>query len=195
MPSLIVPMKPFITQAEFLSRYDWRWVAKQVLDTNTSATESELKSDTGGGAILKLFLSEASEMVMGAAAVGDRYNAQANPNLPPLANDLAIYGGALLARIVSDLTMGLILKRRARGAKDQEGLTAAYEEALEYLEQMRRGERIFFAVPNVPQAGLPTTETMSPPIGRPGAPIISNNTRIFGDIGYNRNYGLNGGGC
>ena len=183
-------MAPFCSNAAFLVRYDWRWVGKQILDNNSAATEVQCLSSP----VVTAFLTEASEMVMSAAAVGDRYNTQKNPSLPPIANDLAVYGGTLLTRIVSDLTMGLILKRRARGAKDEEALGLPYVQALEYLEQMRQGERIFFMVPGVPEAGLPAHAPLSAPLGYHGPELISNNSRIFGSIGFNRNYGIAGPG-
>lgn len=188
-----MPVRPypvlFITNEQFFSMNDWRWVAKQVLDDGSAATLTALLDPTTiAGGIVQSFIAQASEMTMSAAAVGDRYNTQNNPLLPPIANDLALYGGTLLVRIVGDLTMGLILKRRARGAKDQEALTLAYTEALGYLEQMRQGERIFFMVPGVPEAGLTATQPMTPGPGL-GPPLITNNCAIFGTIGLERNYG------
>ena len=171
----------FITPADLLIRYDWRWIGQNILDTipGTAANEAGVLASPK----VQAFIEEASEMVMGAAAVGDRYTAE----------EIQQYGGALLQRIVSDLVIGLILKRRVRSSKDEEAFTLAYNEALAYLEQLRRGERIFYLVPNVPQAGLPATANMAAQPGF-GPPLITNNPRIFGTIGFNQNYGINGGG-
>lgn len=153
-------MTPFLSNDDMLKRYDWRWIAKNVTDgttltNNVAATLAELQGATGGGAVLTILITEASELLMGAAAVGARYTE----------NDLRTYGGSLLTRIVADLTMGLILKRRARALTDEDELSKPYAEALAYLEQLRRGERIFWAVPNVPEAGLPESASMEPRVG------------------------------
>lgn len=169
----------FITNAQLLDRYDYRWIGQQMLDTAAAATQADLlNSGSTAGGRLQAFIGEASEMLMAAAAVGDRYNAA----------DIQTYGGQLLIRIVSDLTMGLILKRRARPVESDEALTRAYDEALGYLEQLRQGERIFYMVPNVPEAGLPAQQTLAALPGF-GPPLITDQCRIFGDIGYGLNYG------
>ena len=152
-------MIPFVTNSEFLLRFDWRWISKNVLDNNSAATLIQLQTPTDpGGDVLAEFLSEASEDLMGAAAVAARYSEA----------DIRTYGGSLCTRIVSDLTMGKILKRRGRALSDESALSMPYNEALGYLEQLRRGERIFFAVPLVPEAGLPGTAGMIPGQFNPG---------------------------
>lgn len=151
-------MAAFVTNARFLQTYDWRLVAKNILDGDTASssaappTKGELESNSRSGLILSRFLEQASEMTMAAAAVGNRYSV----------SDLTTYGGELLVRIVCDLAIGLILKRRGRALSDQDALSRSYQESLEYLEQLRRGERIFFAAPGVPEAGVPATATMIP---------------------------------
>lgn len=171
----------FITTADLLIRYDWRWIGNNILDTipSTAATEAQVLASPKVEALIQT----ASEMVMAAAAVGARYTPE----------EVQQYGGALLAQIVSDLVAGLILKRRMRASDDEKPFTAAYEEALAYLEQLRRGERIFYAVPDVPQAGLPTTTTMAAQPGF-GPLLATNNVRVFGTIGQAINYGQNYGG-
>lgn len=168
-------MISFLTNTQFLTRFDWRWVAKNVTDgttltNNVAATLSELQGNSGGGAVLEALIAEASEMVMAAAAIGNRYSLA----------DVSTYGGSLLLRITSDLTMGLILKRRGRALTDEEALSKPYFEALDYLEQLRRGERIFWAVPNVPEAGVPGSAQMAPVPGF-GQPLITQNPAVFGN--------------
>lgn len=175
-------MPQFVTAAQVVAAYDWRWIAQNITDTGIPATEAQVLASTK----LAGFIEEASETILGACAVGARYSL----------TDLETYGGALLRRITCDLVMGLILKRRVRAVKDTEAYTAAYEEALNYLELLRRGERVFYAVPNVPEAGLPTTENLAPTPSSTGQPLITDNSRIFGSIGWDRNYGYgNRGGC
>ena len=162
----------FITNAQFLVRYDARWVGKNMLDDGTAASAADL-ADEGSvpGARLEQLIQEASELVMAAGAVGARYSV----------SDLVTYGGQLLVRIVSDLTVGLILKRRARALTDENQLSGPYAEAMGYLEQLRRGERIFWAVPDVPEAGLPGTGTMLPTPGFQPPLWTQYATRVFGN--------------
>lgn len=176
-------MSLFVTNAQFLSRFDWRWVAKNVSDTGavavpppvtaaTLATYAELTGATGIGATLNQLITDAEELVMGAACVAARYS-QA---------DLLTYGGNLLARIVCGLTIGLVVQRRGRAVADDKEYSQPYTEALDYLEQLRRGERIFFAVPNVPEAGLLSTAPLIPVPGA-GVPTLAESAaRFFGAL-------------
>lgn len=173
-----MPAPAFITAADLTARYDWRWIAQNITDDGKPATEAQVLASTK----IEAFIEEASEMVLSACAVGARYSL----------TDLETYGGVLLKRITADLVIGAILKRRVRASKDNEAFTAAYQEALDYLEQLRRGDRIFYAVPNVPEAGLPTTENLAPTPSGTGRPLITDNTRIFGTVGWDRNYGYGG---
>lgn len=193
-------MTTFVSNAQFLVLYDGRWVGKNVLDDGTASTVASLQDPTSpGGLVLAALILEASEMLMAAAAVGARYSI----------TDIATYGGSLLIRIVSDLTMGLILKRRARALSDEAALSGPYAEALQYLEQLRRGERIFFAVPDVPEAGLPGSTPMEPfnlngvPITNPAPGVVgigpcnwvNSARRYFGYGAGGCNGGNNGGFC
>lgn len=161
----------FATNAQFLTRYDARWVGKNMLDDGTAASAASL-ADTSStaGSRLQTMIQEASEIIMAAAAVGARYAVA----------DLVTYGGQLLVRITCDLTMGLVLKRRGRAVTDESQLSGPYAEALGYLEQLRRGERVFYAVPEVPEAGLPGTTNMNPIPGIQPALITSGAFRLLG---------------
>lgn len=153
-------MTPFLTNTQFLDRVDWRWVAKNILDSATVSSSSATPPtyseliDTGStaGARLEQLITDASEKLMAAAAVGARYTE----------DDVRTHGGNLVLSIVSGLSVGPILQRRVRATSDESSLNLMYTEALDYIEQLRRGERIFFAVPNVPEAGLPGHPTMNP---------------------------------
>lgn len=174
--------QPFITNEVFLKRYDWRWVAKNVLDgatANTSAalpTKADLEDeDTEAGSVLYECIFDASEMVMAAAAVGARYTVE---DLMPSGDYPG--GGRLLRRIVADLTMGFILQRRGRAIADEQSLSGPYNEAVAYVEQLRRGERIFFQVPDVPEAGLPDVAAMDPIPGLNSQLLTQDAYRYFG---------------
>lgn len=168
---------PFVTNDQFLVRYDWRWVAKNVLDvqygagTPAAATRAQLIDESSeAGTVVYECLFEASEMVVAAAAVGARYTVV----------ELLEAGGRLLTRIVSDIGIGLILKRRGRAITDEKELSGPYGEAMAYLEQLRRGERIFFMVEDVPEAGLPDTASMEPLAGIEPPTITQDAVRYFG---------------
>ncbi len=173
----------FCTPTQLLTRYDFRWIGNQINDNGTAATQAQVLVSP----VIAELIQDASEQVLGAATIGERYSRA----------DLECYGGRLLVRITCGLVLGLILKRRARGSKDEEALTTDYNESLAYLEQLRRAERIFFNVPGVVEAGVPSTAPMVNVNGF-GPPFISNNVNIFGNIGCDRNYGNqlgSGGGC
>lgn len=163
-------MTPFATNQQFLDRHDGRWVAKNMLDDNTAPTVAQLANTaTAAGARLEQLITDASEKLMSAAAVGARYTVA----------DLVTYGGNLVISITCDLAVGPILKRRGRSVDNYEKYSAAYTEACDYVEQLRRGERIFFAVPDVPEAGLPASADMAPGIFNPPN-IAAQAGRYFG---------------
>jgi len=173
-------MTPFVTNRQFLQRYDGRWVGQNILDDNSAASIASLQIvSTEAGTRLQSILSEASEMVMSAAAVGARYTERDLRDRP---NDSPPYvgGGDFLVRIVCNIAMGLVLMRRGRALSDENALSGPYNDAMAQLELLRRGERIFFNVPGVPEAGLPSTASMAP---RPGIdpPLITQEAaRYFG---------------
>jgi hypothetical protein len=166
-------LTPFITNDQFLRRYDYRWVAQDLLDDGTIPTYADLtNTSTTAGSRLQDFAFEASEIVLSAAAVAARYSE----------DDLRDYGGYLLLRICADLMVGLILKRRNRAVADEKEVTGPYAEALGYLELLRRGERIFSEVPDVSKAGLPETASMNPILGINPSLITQRAYRYFGPI-------------
>lgn len=163
-------MNPFATNSQMLDRYDARWLGKNLLDDGTAASAATLANAyTVAGGRLQTLLTDASEELMAAAAAGARYTE----------DDLRTYGGNLVVAIVCGLTLGLVVKRRGRALTDSKELSAAYDVAAEQVEQLRRGERIFFAVPDVPEAGLPESADMAP---GPLAPAswASQASRYFG---------------
>lgn len=182
-------MPSFLTNTEMTTRYDWRWLAQNLVEgaTITGAvtppTLAILQGVSGAGATLATLIEDASDLVMGAAAIGNRYSV----------DDVTTYGGSLLKWLTAGLTLGGVLKRRVRASDQDAAFAKAYEEALEYLELLRRGERIFYAVPDVPEAGVPGTAGMVPLPGF-GPPYMSQNARIFGCTTANQRYPWGWGG-
>ena len=186
-------MDSFITAAQLFDRLDWRWIAKNILDGPSASTSIAppsladlLDTNTVAGARLYQLMKDASEKLMGAAAIGARYTV----------DELTQYGGNLLVSTVAGLSIGPILSRRTRAVSDEKVLNAMYTEAVEYVEQLRRGERIFFQVPDVPEAGLPESADMAPgPLAPPN--FSAQASRYFGCPAANDGVQSNtsGGGC
>lgn len=181
-------MTPLLTNAQLFNYVDSRWVAKNLLDDGTAASLADmLDTGTVAGARLEILITAASEKLMSAAAIGARYSE----------TDVRTYGGELSRSITAGLSMGPVLHRRGRAVTDYAKLSAQYDEAEAYIEQLRRGERIFFAVPDVPEAGLPASADMGPnPLQPPN--IACQASRYFGfpaaGDGYRSPY-TGGNGC
>jgi hypothetical protein len=165
-------MSPFLTNAEFLARHDGRWIGKNLLDDGTAPTIAQMSDpSTVSGIRLETLITDASEELMSAAAVGARYTE----------DDLRTYGGNLVKSITAGLAIGPILERRGRAVEDWDKMSAAYNRAAKRVEELRRGERIFFAVPDVPEAGLPESASMSPRAGIDPPAISTQASRYFGN--------------
>lgn len=170
----------FLTAAQFVQRYDVRRVGDWLKDDNTRATAADIANPvTTAGAIVALALEEASELIVAAGAVGKRYTRADLAGL--VANTTATPSGYLLQRLTADLAFGLLVKRRALPHEETEALGPAYGEALAYLEALRRGDRIFFDVADVPEAGLPDHTDMHGPVPQFDCPrLMSSNVPFFG---------------
>lgn len=167
----MTPPLLFCTNSDLLSRFDSRWCAMNLLDDGTTPTLSQLlDTSTVAGARLQSLIGDASEMLMSAASVSARYSVL----------DLQTYGGNLLINITAGLAMGPILKRRGRTVTTNKMISDAFTEAMSYIEQLRRGDRIFSMVPNVPAAGLMNTVCMTPCIPFGGPDITQVSGRYFG---------------
>lgn len=180
-------MTPLITNAIFFDYCDHRWIAKNILDDNTAATLADmLDTNTTAGARLERLITAASEQLMSAASVAARYSE----------DDVRTYGGELSRMITAGLAIGPILDRRGRAVENYDKMSAQYNKATDYIEQLRRGERIFFAAPGVPEAGLPASADMAPDLLNPPN-IAAQAGRYFGcpaaSDGYQSRFG--GGGC
>lgn len=170
-------MSVYLISADTLFNFcDWRVVAKNILDTEPGsvATLAQLtNTSSAAGARLQTLIGSASEMLLAAACGQARYSLA----------DIQTYGGGLRDMIVAWLTVGPILARRERPGDDEESLALSYKMAVNYLEQLQNGERIFYAVPNVPEAGLPATATMCPQPGFNPPTFVQKAGRYFGNAG------------
>src|SRR5688572_11874066 len=134
----------YCTIGEFLDRYDRRIIADWLSDTGVKLTTDALNSSTR----LTEILQDASGLVESACLVGEKYRPE----------DLAALTGnskRFLMRLVADLAIGMI--RGRRGYNEEEGVMPQHKAALEMLENIRNGERIF-GLAEVMTAGNPTSE-------------------------------------
>lgn len=160
-----------LSAEQFFTYHDYRWVAKNMLDAGSPASLADMiDSGTTSGARIAEFIEMGEGQLFAATAIGDRYSV----------DDVVLYGGALARWIVANITIGPVLGRRDRAVTDEKKLSLQFELAQEYLEQLRRGERIFALVPNVPEAGLPGTATMLPLPGVNPPLITQQAVRYFG---------------
>ena len=147
-------MFTFLTNIQFFIFFDWRWVAQNLYDLSkgqllpSDGGYADLSSQAGlppynAGLTLATLCGAASEELMSAAAIGARYQR----------SDLTQYGGNLVVKVAAALVAGSVLGRRVRATDIDKLYGAAYESAQGMLEALRRGERIFDAVPNVEAAG------------------------------------------
>lgn len=142
-----------------------------LLDDGTSPSLTDMLSPlTVAYGRIQNLIGDSSEMLLSAASVSARYSIQ----------DLQTYGGNLLINITCGLAMGPILKRRSRPVTNNKMISDAYTEAMSYIEQLRRGDRIFAMVPNVPEAGLMQVANMTPCIPYCGVDITQVSQRYFG---------------
>lgn len=130
----------YASAADFLGRYDARSVGDYVSDLGVKVDPVSLLTNAN----LLTALADASGMVESACLVGLRYQP----------SDLAgLTGNSLsfLKRLVCDLAIGMLMMRRPQ--KDRP-IPVTYEMALEFLERLRTGERIF-GIQETAEAGTP----------------------------------------
>lgn len=128
---------------DLVSYYDASVVAD--LASDTEMPESDLNSSR---IVLKL-LAFASGRINSAASVAARYSAE----------DLALLTGddkEVLTELCCTLAMGKLLGRRP-GSQHAEAYQEHIEAAEEFLDRLRKGERVFAFEENV-EAGLPLVD-------------------------------------
>lgn len=136
----------YLTNAEFLQRFDARLVGDLVQDVNTRASSGSLATDTN----LTAVLNDASGWVESACFVGQRYTTTDLTTLPT--NSLS-----LLKRLVADIGLVFLAQRRGYSYKDKYPLL---EESIKLLDRIRLGERVF-DVTEVEKKGNPTSDAVS----------------------------------
>lgn len=119
----------YLPVGELLKRVDWRTIADFVSDAGTRGAQSTLATDPNVAALLL----DASGMVESACLAGNRY-------LPVDLAALTGAGQAYLFRLIADVFVGLMIRRRPDKALP---VPVCYEDAMQQIEKLRGGDRIF----------------------------------------------------
>lgn len=135
----------YATPAQMGTRYDIRRIGDLVSDTG-DRDPAPLTSP-----VLAACLDDASGHIDSACRVGGRY---ATSELTAMTG----YGASLLVRLTCDIAYGLLVARRGYSATDQQAMAPNYKPALDMLELVRKGERVFDVFNGGdPDEGSPTT--------------------------------------
>lgn len=129
----------YCTVDEFLVYCDRRTVARLLSDENAAVDDGDLADDPK----LASILLAASGMLEAACIAGMRY-------IPTDLSGLTGSGKQFLKWIVSQLAHGVLVLRRP---EKKQPLPVGYEQALDYLERLRLGERIF-PITETAEAGI-----------------------------------------
>jgi len=119
-------------------------------------------------------INDAIDLLKSAVRVGNRYSAddlKADP-------DVGDEGKPLVKRIVCNLAFGFLVARRGYAADEIAKLAPLYVDALQLLEQLRRGDRILDSDLHA-AAGLPSSEPFRP-LGSATPSLLSDSYRYFG---------------
>lgn len=122
-------LTPYATQADLLARYDARTLGDWAGDTGSRIDPVSLQTDP----TLLLCLQDASGDIESACLVSERYS-------PADLNILTNQSKALLKRLTCDIALGYLSSRRP-DVDNPYGVQ--YALAMEKLEQLRNGQRIF----------------------------------------------------
>lgn len=158
----------YLTPSQFVARYDSRRVCQLISDSGTPASVSDLTTNgTAANLVLMQLILEASSLIDAACSVGKRYSrsdleALIDTETATLASGSAtqdeknasIKKVALLHRLCADLTWGNLIARRGFAAEAIREQAPMYEGALNMLEQLYQGARVFDLDVNQ-QAGVP----------------------------------------
>jgi phage gp36-like protein len=136
----------YASSSDLTARYDSRIIRDLASDTGTPVSEGALATDTRVSAAL----DDASGRIDSALTVARIYST----------DDLDALTGnslALLKRITCELAMAFLISRRQEKMLD--GSTAEVEQKGEdYLDRLRKGERLFGEAEAAKDAGLPSVD-------------------------------------
>ena len=174
----------YCTGAQFLERYDARRVSELIRDDG-------VKLSTGfaayciSNANLLAALEDASAEIDAAAFVGKRYSKDRLTTLVAVdsGGKLVNTGGFLLLRLVADIAYANLVSRRGLAATETSQLSPNGSKALEMLQLIRSGERIFDTSDGGnADAGLMQTVKLT---GTQASNMLNSSFRYFGAIPNN----------
>lgn len=132
---------------DFLERYDARRLADLVADDGIRVT-----TGISANANLLTSLYDATAEINSAVLIGKRYTTD------DLRTKLTDTGYYLLKRLTCDLAYGYLVARRGLAASDTNVLGPRIQIALQQLEMLKSGTKIFDKLTDdIPEAGLATT--------------------------------------
>lgn len=140
-------MASFATPTDLKKRYDERTIAELASDTGVKVADITIDPN-----VLQA-LADATGAVVSACSVAGMYDRDT------LENKLSVEGADHLKRITCDVAIYYLFRRRP--LYSQEELTSAKEEAEDFLDRIRRGERLFelaAAVDPHEEAGVPDVD-------------------------------------
>jgi hypothetical protein len=120
---------PYLTPAQFLTRYDQRFIGELCSDSGSPVSPANLLTDPN----LAAALADASSFFESCVRVGGRYE-PADLNALLAAGGV---GGNLIQRLVADLTLQYL--RRRRGMNEDENMVA--KDTYMTLKKLREGEQ------------------------------------------------------
>lgn len=142
------PTQPYATVTDLMSRKDPVLLGQLASDDPDTIVSADDLPTTQ--CVLDV-LADASGEVDAACLIAQRYTPYQLANLD--GNSLN-----MLKRLVCTLAFTFLRRRRGFEGEDLE----EFKQALEMLEQLRKGERIFGDVPGVAEAGNPEVAPLSP---------------------------------
>lgn len=169
-------MSQFCTNAQLLIFLDARRVGDMLLQNNTRATEAQiLDTSSAAGSTVQTMLRVASEFIVSAATVGQRYTRDILDGIAATNTNSAL----ILQRLTAMLAFGMLVSRRALPPEQVASMAPEFQWAQDTIELFRRGDRILYDVPEMAEAGLPEAVSNTP---RPPQPPTWTQTasRFFG---------------
>lgn len=120
-----------VTARDMIDRYDFRMLARLCFDDDDKHTRDELQNNSP---ILLAALSDAFGELKAAVSVAGMYDMKQIDRLTPESL-------ALAKRIVCELALSFLYSRR--GGEARETVKELRDSAEEYLDRLRKGERLF----------------------------------------------------
>lgn len=158
----------YATPQDLLNRYDARRVADLVSDAGSRTLAPQ------SSPVVAACLDDASGQVDAACRVAQRYTAAELSGLTGNAQ-------AMLVRLVCDLAYGMLVARRGYTANDAAVMAPREKFALDMLEALRRGERLFSGEDQA-EAGVNVETLRTRTTGySSGTDLVGRSSRLWGN--------------